>query len=100
VVIPPIVVSAPPDCWFFSSGEDALATGIPTGAKVFDGTGQRLRTAGGELSVAPDGRDGDDELAVILTDWLCHMDAVRWSLADWPLHLLLRCSVEHAGWSG
>jgi hypothetical protein len=34
-----------------------------------------------------------------LTQWLGYMDAIRWSLADWPLHMLLRCSVEHLGWS-
>jgi len=53
--------------------------GIPAGALVFDGTGQRLEVVGGE--------------------WLRCSDAIRWSIADWQLSMLLRCAVEHHGWS-
>ena len=96
-MIPPIVVSAAPECRFYRSSADALNAGIPAGAKVFDGTGQRLEMAGADLTVVD--HDGDDELAEILGGWLGRMDAIRWSIAGWPLHMLLRCSVEHLGWS-
>lgn len=99
MVIPPIIVSAAPECWFYRSSSDALKSAIPAGAKVFDGTGQRLEMAGADLSLRSGDHNGDDELAEILTQWLSHMDAVRWSLADWPLHMLVRCSVDHLGWS-
>jgi hypothetical protein len=65
VVIPPIVVSARPDCWFYRSSGDALAMSVPAAAKVFDGTGQRLEVVGGDLSVLQGDRDGTDELTEI-----------------------------------
>jgi hypothetical protein len=99
LVVPPIVVSAAAECWFYRSGEDALGTGIPAGAKVFDATGQRLEIAGADLSVVRGVHNSGDELAEILSVWLRHVDAIRESLADWPLDSLLRCAVEHAGWS-
>jgi hypothetical protein len=98
-IVPPIVVSAASECWFYRSGEDALATGIPAGAEVFDATGQRLEISGADLSVARGDQNSDDELAEILSAWLRHADAIRWSVADWPLDSLLQCAVEHAGWS-
>src|ERR1700724_2322952 len=70
VVSPPIIVSATPECWFYRSSGDALAMGIPAGAKVFDGTGQRLEVVGGDLSVLPGDRDGTEELTEILSHWL------------------------------
>ena len=99
VVIPPIIVSAAPECWFYRSCGDALEMGIPPGAKVFDGTGQRLEVVGGDLSVLQGDLDGTDELTDILSDWLRYSDAIRWSIADWQLSMLLRCAVEHHGWS-
>ncbi|MDT7764758.1 MAG: hypothetical protein QOC63_4178 [Mycobacterium sp.] len=78
VVIPPIIVSAAPERWFYRSSGDVLEMGVPAGAKVFDGT---------------------DELTEILSDWLKYSDAIRWSIADWQLSMLLRCAVEHRGWS-
>jgi hypothetical protein len=99
VVIPPIIVCAAPECWFYRSSEDSRAAGIPFGAKVFDGTGQRLEIDGADLSVVRGDHNGDDELAEILRSWLGYMDAIRGSTVDWPLHMLVRCSVEHAGWS-
>jgi hypothetical protein len=99
LVVPPIVVSAAAECWFYRSGEDALAAGIPAGAKVFDATGQRLEISGADLSVVPRAHSSGDDLVEILTVWLRHVDAVRESLADWPLDMLLQCAVEHAGWS-
>jgi len=99
VVIPPIIVSATPECWFYRSSGDALAMGIPAGAKVFDGTGQRLEVVGGDLSVLQGDRDGTDELTEILSHWLMYSDAIRWSIADWQLSMLLRCALEHQGWS-
>jgi hypothetical protein len=99
-VVPPIVVSAAAECWFYRSGEDALAAGIPAGAKVFDATGQRLEWSGADLTVVRSAHhNGDDELAEILTVWLRHADAIRESMADWSLDMLLQCAVEHAGWS-
>jgi hypothetical protein len=100
VVIPPIIVSAAPECWFYRSSGDALEMGIPAGAKVYDGTGQRLEVVAGEVSVLQGDRDGTDELTGILSDWLKYSDAIRWSIADWQLSMLLRCAVEHHGWSG
>ena len=99
MVIPPIIVSAGADCWFYQSGAGALAVGIPNGAKVFDGPGQRLELVGGHLRVLQSDRDGTEDLTAILGDWLKHMDAIRWSIADWQLSMLLRCAIEHAGWS-
>jgi hypothetical protein len=99
LIVPPIVVSAAAECWFYRSGEDALATGIPAGPKVFDATGRRLEISGADLSVVRGDHNGDDELAEILSVWLRHADAIRWSVADWPLDSLLRCAVEHGGWS-
>ena len=99
LIVPPIVVSAAPECWFYRSGEDALAGRIPAGAKVFDATGQRLEIFGADLSAVRGDHDSDDELAEILGAWLRHVDAIRWSVADWPLDALLQCAVEHAGWS-
>lgn len=100
VVIPPIIVSAGPDCWFYQSGADALAVDLPDGAKLFDGTGQHLELVGGHIRVLQSDRDGTEELTAILADWLRDMDAIRWSIADWQLSMLLRCAIEHAGWSG
>jgi 4-hydroxy-tetrahydrodipicolinate reductase len=37
---------------------------------------------------------------IVFADPECVNDAIRWSIADWPLSLLLRASVEHQGWSG
>lgn len=99
VVIPPIIVSAAPECWFYRSCGDALEMGVPAGAKVFDGTGQRLEVVGGDLRVLPGDLDGTDELTEILSDWLRYSDAIRWSIADWQLSMLLRCAVEHHGWT-
>jgi hypothetical protein len=99
VVIPPIIVSAAPECWFYRSCGDVLEMGIPAGAKVFDGTGQRLEVVGGDLRVVQGDLDGTDELTQILSDWLKYSDAIRWSIADWQLSMLLRCAVEHHGWS-
>ena len=75
LVIPPIVVSVVAECWFYRNGKDALATGIPAGAKVFDATGQRLEISGADLSVVRGDHNGGDELAEILTVWLRHVDA-------------------------
>ena len=100
MVIPPIVVSAGADCWFYQSGFQALAAGIPNGARVFDGTGQRLGLVDGHLQVLRGDRDGTEDLTAILAAWLKDMDAIRWSIADWQLSMLLRCAIEHAGWSG
>lgn len=99
LIVPPIVVAAAAECRFYRTCEDVLATGIPAGAKVFDATGQRLEFAGAGLSVVRGDHNGDGELAEILSAWLGHVDAIRWSVADWPLDLLLQCAVEHAGWS-
>src|ERR1700737_4350665 len=99
LIVPPIVVSAAAECWFYRSGEDALAARIPAGAKMFDATGQRLEIFGADLSVVRGDHDSDDELAEILGAWLRHVDAIRWSVADWPLDTLFQCAVEHAGWS-
>jgi hypothetical protein len=99
LVIPPIVVSAAAECWFYRNGKDVLATGIPAGAKVFDATGQPLEIVGADLSVVRADLNSDGELAEILSDWLRDVDAIRWSVADWPLDSLLQCAVDHAGWS-
>jgi hypothetical protein len=99
VVIPPIIVSTAPECWFYRSCGDVLEMGIPAGARVFDGTGQRLEVVGGDLRVLQGDLDGTDELTEILSDWLKYSDAIRWSIADWQLSMLLRCAVEHNGWS-
>lgn len=99
MVIPPIIVSAAPECWFYRSCGDALEMGVPAGAKVFDGTGQRLEVVGGDLRVLQGDLDGTDELTEILSDWLRYSDAIRWSIADWQLSMLLRCAVEHHGWT-
>ncbi len=99
VVIPPIIVSAAPECRFYRSCGDVLEMGIPAGAKVFDGTGQRLEVVGGDLTVLQGDLDGTDELTEILSEWLKYSDAIRWSIADWQLSMLLRCAVEHNGWS-
>lgn len=99
IVIPPIVVTAGSDCWFYRSEDEAVAVGTPQGAKVFDGTGQRLRWADNRFMVLAGDRDGGDELRAILSDWLCHRDAIRWSIADWDLSMMLRCAIEHQGFS-
>jgi hypothetical protein len=99
VVIPPIVVAAGADCWFYRSEDDAVAAGIPQSAKLFDGTGQRLQWADNRFTVLAGDRDGSDELRAILSDWLCHVDAIRWSIADWDLSMMLRCAIEHMGFS-
>ena len=67
---------------------------------MFDGTGQRLELVGGHLRVLQNDRDGTEDLAAILGDWLKGMDAIRRSIADWQLSTMLRCAIEHAGWSG
>ena len=99
VVIPPIVIAADPCCWFYRGEGDALAAGIPQGGKAFDGTGQRLGYVGNQFTVLAGDRDGGDELRAILSDWLCYVDAIRWSIADWDLSMLLRCAIEHQGFS-
>jgi hypothetical protein len=99
VVIPPIVIAAEPECWFYRCEADALAAGIRRNAKVFDGTGQRLQWADNKFTVLASDRDGSDELRAIVSDWLCHMDAIRWSIADWDLSMMLRCAIEHQGFS-
>jgi hypothetical protein len=100
VVIPPVVVSVDPQCWFYRGEIDALAAGIPVNAKVFDGTGQRLALVEDRLTVRVSDRNGSDELRQILSNWLCYADAIRWSIADWDLSMLLRCAIEHQGFSG
>ena len=60
---------------------------------------KRLEVVGGDLSVLPGDRDGTDEVTEILSQWLRYSDAIRWSIADWQLSTLLRCAVEHHGWS-
>jgi hypothetical protein len=92
------VVAAGPDCWFYRSEDEAVEAGIPQSARVFDGTGQRLRWADNRLTVLAD-RDGGAELRTILSDWLYRMDAIRWSIADWDLSMMLRCAIEHSGFS-
>jgi hypothetical protein len=99
VVVPPIVVSADPQCWFYRGETDALTAGIPLSAKVFDGTGQRLVLVEDQVTVRVRDRDGSDELRQILSNWLCYVDAIRWSIADWELSMLLRCAIEHQGFS-
>jgi hypothetical protein len=69
------------------------------GRRCFDGTGQRLEVAGGDLNVVQGDRDGTDELTEILSDWLKYSDAIRLPIADWQLSMLLWCAVEHRGWS-
>jgi hypothetical protein len=73
--------------------------GIPRSAEAFDGTGQRLRWADNRFTVLAGDRDGGGELRAILSDWLCRMDAIRWSIADWDLSMLLRCAIGHQGFS-
>jgi hypothetical protein len=75
LVVPPIVVSAAAECWFYRSGEDALAAGIPAGAKVFDATGQRLEISGADLSVVRGAHSSGDDLVEILTVWLRRCDS-------------------------
>lgn len=98
LVIPPIVVSEGEECWFYRCAADALEAGIPAGAKVFEGTGRRLEASGGGLTLVTPG-GSSDELMAILSEWLKANDAIRWSIADWPLSLLLRCAIEQRGWS-
>jgi hypothetical protein len=60
---------------------------------VFDATGRRLEISGADQSLVRGAHNSGDELAEILTDWLRHVDAIRESLADWPLDMLLQCAV-------
>jgi hypothetical protein len=95
-VAPPIVVSSEPDCAFYRTAEDALRTGLPSAALIFDSLGRRLAISDGQLHVE---YDGADELARILRQWLGYMDALRESTATWTLPLLLGASIEHLGYA-
>ena len=95
----PIIVAADPDCWFYRTAADAVASGLGTDVKVFDGLGQRLELVGADLHVSRTNPDGVQELAALLRNWLGYMDAVRWSTADMTLPWLLKASVEHLGYS-
>ena len=97
---PPIIVSTVPECAFYRSAGDAIAAGSAVGARIFDADGRRLEPDGaGGLRVAAQARDGADELATTLRNWLGHMDALRESTANWSLALLVRAAVDHLGYT-
>lgn len=98
-ITPPIVVADAPECRFYRSSAAAVAAGLTAHTKVFDAHGHRLVAVAGGLRVSPADRDGAEELAELLRGWLGYMDAIRWSVADWDLPLLLQASVEHLGYS-
>ena len=98
-ISPPIIVAADPDCWFYRSAADAVASGLGADVKVFDARGQRLEMAGADLHVSRTNPDCAQELAGLLRNWLGYMDAVRWSTADMTLPWLLKAAVEHLGYS-
>ncbi len=91
----PFVLSAPPDCCFYRSLDDVDAARFAE-AEIYDAHGSRLTPSGRGLvvtSVEP------EELARLLRRWLIHVDAVRESIASWPLWLLVHAAVERAGYS-
>jgi hypothetical protein len=97
---PPIIVSTAPECAFYRSAGDAVAAGSVVGARIFDADGRRLEPDGaGGLRVAAQARDGADQLATTLRNWLGHMDALRESTANWSLALLVRAAVDHLGYT-
>jgi hypothetical protein len=97
---PPIIASAAPDCAFYRSVGDAIAAGIAVDARIFDAEGRRLEPDGaGGLRVAAKARDGADELATTLRNWLGHMDALRESTGNWSLASLVRAAVDHLGYT-
>jgi hypothetical protein len=98
-IVPPIVVSVDPDCWFYRSAADALVAGSADRARVFDAHGQRLDFIDGGLRPSPENADGADELAEVLSRWLRYMDALRESTANWELSLLVQASVDHLGYT-
>ena len=96
----PIIVSEDPECRFYRGTADAVAAGISNSARVFDATGQSLVVEGDGLVVAARDPGGAAELAGILRNWLGYVDAIRWSVADMSLPWLVKCAVEHLGYSG
>ncbi|MDT5400213.1 MAG: hypothetical protein QOK33_3444 [Mycobacterium sp.] len=97
---PPIIVSTAPECASYRSAGDAVAAGSVVGARIFDADGRRLEPDGaGGLRVAAQARDGADELATTLRNWLGHMDALRESTANWSLALLVRVAVDRLGYT-
>ena len=86
------------ECWFYRCAADAIEAGLPAGARVFEGTGRRLEASDGGLTLVTPG-GSSDELMAVLSEWLMANDAIRWSIADWPLSLLLRCAIEQRGGS-
>ena len=98
-ITPPIVVADAPECRFYRSSAAAVTARLTPHTKVFDAHGHRLVAVAGGLRVSPADRDGAEELAELLRGWLGYMDAIRWSVADWDLPLLLQASVEHLGYS-
>ena len=109
VIVAPIVVATDPECWpgfvveaghgdvcvFYRRVEDAQPAVSPS-SLVFDGQGQRLVLVDGGLQVSLTEPDGRDELCELLRGWLGYMDAIRWSVAETPLHDLLEQCVDHA----
>lgn len=96
-VTPPFIVSTPPECAFYRTGETVAAACLSGDGDVFDAHGLRLSVTADGLrvsSVEP------DELAHLLRRWLGHVDALRESTAAWPLWLLVHAAVEHAGYQG
>ncbi|HEY9302670.1 MAG TPA: hypothetical protein VIO95_00085 [Mycobacterium sp.] len=98
-ITPPIVVADGPECRFYRSSAAAVTSGLTPHTKVFDAQGLRLVAEAGALYVSPANPDGAEELAGILRGWLGYMDAIRWSVADMELPLLLQASTEHLGYS-
>jgi hypothetical protein len=112
-IVAPIVVAMSPETWpgsvvracqpdvcaFYRHVDDALAA-MRSGSSVFDGRGQRLVVADGQLRVSPTNPDARGELSELLECWLGYMDAIRGSVAGTPLPDLIRLCVEHAAECG
>jgi hypothetical protein len=95
-VTPPFIVSAPPECSFHRTLDDATAAWGPD-AVLYDAHGvllMRGRAGVVAQSVEP------EELAHLLRRWLSHADALRESTASWPLWLLVHAAVDHCGYAG
>jgi hypothetical protein len=90
----PVIVSVDPDCRFYRRAADVAASGIPSGATIFDSCGHRLEPVDGELRVLPNNPDGADELADVLRCWQGYIDALRESTMNWSLELLVRASLD------
>lgn len=95
-LVPPFVVSEPPECRFYRSLDEVALSAPLVDAEVYDAHGVRL-------SMTSDGLDVSsvepDQLAHVLRRWLGYVDALRESTASWPLWLLVHAAVEHAGYT-